>query len=262
MTRSVVVTGATSGIGLATALELAATGYDVIGTARSEEKAAKLRQIADRHCVGIRTVLLDVADAESTVRGFTQIAEMTDGGPWAVVNNAGLAQPGAIEDVDDDQAYYQLEVNLIAPARIARLVLPTMRQRRDGRIINISSISGRVSTPFIGWYCASKHGLEALTDALRMEVSQFGVKVVLIEPGSFGTGIWARGVSRLPDRRHSAYAHCYQLAEALLRRSRSLPDPAPVARAVLRALASPNPRARYLVGTDAVAGTLLNAVAP
>ncbi len=262
MTRSVVVTGATSGIGLVTALELAGAGYDVIGTARTVEKAAKLREIADRRCVGIRTVLLDVADAESTVRGFTQIAEMTDGGPWAVVNNAGFAQPGAIEDVDDDQARHQLEVNLVAPARIARLVLPAMRQRRDGRIVNISSIAGRVSTPFIGWYCASKQGLEALTDALRMEVSQFGVKVVLIEPGSFGTGIWTRGVNRLPDRKHSAYADCYQLAEALLRRSRSLPDPAPVARAVRRALTSPNPRARYLVGVDAVAGILLNALAP
>src|SRR5262245_45936328 len=113
MTRSVVVTGATSGIGLATALELAGAGYDVIGTARSGEEAARLRATADEHQVGLRTVILDVTDAESTVRGFTQIANLTDGGPWAVVNNAGLAQPGAIEDVDDEAARRQLDTNVL-----------------------------------------------------------------------------------------------------------------------------------------------------
>lgn len=262
MTRSVVVTGASSGIGRAIALELAGGGYDVIGTARSAQKAATLRAAAEQRGVGIRTVLLDVTDAESTVLGFTEIAKLTDGGPWAVVNNAGIAQPGAVEDVDDDAARLQLETNLIAPARIARLVLPAMRQRRDGRIVNISSLSGRVSTPFIGWYCASKHALESLTDALRIEVAHFGVKVVLIEPGSFGSGIWERGVAALPPRKHSAYRDSYGLAQEMLRRSRTLPDPAPVARAVRAALDSPKPRARYLVGADARTGTTLEAVLP
>jgi NAD(P)-dependent dehydrogenase (short-subunit alcohol dehydrogenase family) len=262
MSRSVVVTGATSGIGLATALELAGAGYDVIGTARSEEKAAKLRATADHRCVGIRTVVLDVADAESTVRGFTTIANMTDGGPWAVVNNAGFAQPGAIEDVDDEQARLQVETNVLGPARIARLVLPAMRQRRDGRIVNISSMSGRVSTPFLGWYCASKHALESLTDVLRMEVSRFGVKVVLIEPGSFGTAIWEKGIGALPRRKHSAYSDSYGHADEMLRRAKSLPPPLPVARMVRTALDSPRPRARYVVGVDAKTGTALDALLP
>jgi NAD(P)-dependent dehydrogenase (short-subunit alcohol dehydrogenase family) len=262
MTRSVVVTGASSGIGEATALELAAAGYDVIGTTRTAEKAAALRNAATEHGVTVETVVLDVADPESTVRGFTQIANLTDGGPWAVVNNAGVAQPGAVEDVDDDQARLQLETNLMAPARIARLVLPAMRQRHDGRIVNISSMSGRVSTPFLGWYCASKHALESLTDALRIEVAHFGVKVILVEPGSFGTGIWERGVAALPPERSSAYRDCYPLAGELLRRSRGLPGPAPVARAVRAALDASRPRARYLVGRDARAGTALEAVLP
>jgi NAD(P)-dependent dehydrogenase (short-subunit alcohol dehydrogenase family) len=262
MTRSVVVTGATSGIGLATALELAGAGYDVIGTARCEQKAAGLREAAEERFVGVRTVVLDVADAESTVRGFTQIANMTDGGPWAVVNNAGIAQPGTIEDVDDEAARLQMDTNVLGPARIARLVLPTMRQRRSGRIVNISSISGRVSTPFLGWYCASKHALESLTDALRMEVSQFGVKVILIEPGSFGSEIWAKGVRRLPPKEHSAYKDSYEQADQMLQRAKALPPPTPVAKAVRAALESARPRTRYLVGADARTGTVLDTLMP
>jgi NAD(P)-dependent dehydrogenase (short-subunit alcohol dehydrogenase family) len=262
MTKSVVVTGATSGIGLATALELAGAGFDVIGTARDGDKAERLRAAAERAEVGVRTVLLDVNDQTSTVRAFTEIATMTGGGPWAVVNNAGYAQPGAIEDVDDDQVRAQLETNLVAPARIARLVLPQMRERRGGRIINISSISGRVSAPFLGWYCASKKGLEAMTDALRIETAQFGVKVVLIEPGSFGTNIWEGGADRLPPRKTSAYTDSYDVADEILGRAKELPDPAPVAKAVRTALTVPRPRARYLVGGDAKTGAVLDSLAP
>ncbi|MGH3327704.1 MAG: SDR family oxidoreductase [Streptomycetales bacterium] len=262
MTRSVVVTGATSGIGLYTALELSSSGFDVIGTARSEEKAAALRKTAERNGLGVRTVVLDVADAESTVRGFTRIAALTDGGPWAVVNNAGVAQPGAVEDVEDEPAREQLEVNLLAPARITRLVLPAMRERGDGRIVNISSVSGRVSAPFLGWYCASKQALEALTDALRIEVAQFGVRVVLVEPGSYGTQIWQRGLASMPKRARSPYTQAYALAAELIRHSGALPSPAPVARTVRSALESPRPRPRYLVGTQARTRTAIEALAP
>ena len=262
MTRSVVVTGATGGIGLVTALELARAGFDVVGTARSAEKAEELRATAEQAGTPVRTVLLDVADATSTVRGFTEIAEMTGGGPWAVVNNAGVARPGAVEDVQDEEVRTQLEVNLVAPARIARLVLPQMRRRREGRIVNISSISDRVSTPFLGWYCASKRGLSAMTDAMRIEVAHFGVKVVLIEPGSFGTDIWERSIAHLPPREHSAYGDQYELADDIIRRSRTFPGPEPVARAVRVALESPRPRPRYLVGNDARVGALFEAVVP
>src|SRR3954465_13459228 len=140
MGRTVVVTGANSGIGLATALELAGAGYDVIGTARTQDKADVLLDAAADRGVGVRSVLLDVADAESTEKGFAEIDAMTDGGPGAVVNNAGLAQAGGGGGVADEAVRYQLEVNLVAPARIARLVLPGMRARGDGRIVNVSSI--------------------------------------------------------------------------------------------------------------------------
>jgi NAD(P)-dependent dehydrogenase (short-subunit alcohol dehydrogenase family) len=262
MGRTVVVTGANSGIGLATAVELAAAGYDVIGTARSPDKADVLRDAAAERDLQVRTVLLDVADAESTAKGFAEIDAITDGGPWAVVNNAGLAQAGAVEDVDDDDVRYQLEVNLVAPARIARLVLPGMRRRGDGRIVNISSIAGRMSLPLMGWYCASKHGLEAMTDALRMEVAQYGVKVSLVEPGSFGTGIW-EGASYPDDPGTPEYATAYERARrTTVSGARVMPDPVWVARTVRLALQSPIPLARYLIGADAVGGVLAERLVP
>jgi NAD(P)-dependent dehydrogenase (short-subunit alcohol dehydrogenase family) len=262
MGRTVVVTGANSGIGLATALELSTSGYDVIGTARSQDKADVLHEAAAERDAQVRTVLLDVADAESTAKGFAEIDAMTDGGPWAVVNNAGLAQAGAVEDVDDDEVRYQLEVNLVAPARIARLVLPGMRERGDGRIVNISSIAGRMSLPLMGWYCASKHGLEAMTDALRMEVAPYGVKVSLVEPGSFGTGIWEG--ARYPESASTdSYAAAYDRAKrATGAGSRVMPDPVWVARTVRLALGTPMPLARYLIGADAVGGVLVERLVP
>lgn len=262
--KSVVVTGATSGIGLATALELAAHGYDVIATARTAAKAALVAEAAAGRGLTLRTVLLDVADAGSTATGFEAISELLGGGaPWAVVNNAGFAQSGAIETVDDEAVRYQLEVNLVAPMRIARLVLPGMRERGDGRIINISSIAGRVATPMMGWYSASKFGLEAASDALRIEVEPFGVKVVLVEPGGFGTGIWEEGQRRLPEDLDDRYAKATARAHSLTGGSASLlPDPVWVARVVRLALGSPRPLARYLVGVDAVGLVLGQKLAP
>lgn len=262
MGATVVVTGANRGIGLATALELASAGYDVIGTARSGDKARALVDAAEKRGLALRTVLLDVADAASTERGFAEVAELTGGGPWAVVNNAGFAQAGTIEDVDDAALRHQLEVNLVAPARIARLVLPVMRERGDGRIVNLSSIAGRVSLPLLGWYCAAKHGLEAATDALRMEVAQYGVKVVLVEPGSIGTGIWEGAC--YPDRAATGeYGAAYQHAQsATAWLEPFMPGPWLVARTVRLALASPLPLARYLVGLDAVGGVVAEWLAP
>jgi len=257
-----VVTGANRGIGLETALELAAAGYDVIGTARSRRRAQALHDAAEARGLAVRSVLLDVADAASTERGFAEVAELTRGGPWAVVNNAGFAQAGTIADVDDAAVRHQLEVNLVAPARIARLVLPAMRRRGGGRIVNVSSIAGRLSLPLLGWYCASKHGLEAMTDSLRMEVARYGVKVVLIEPGSFATGIWDG--ARYPEQAGAGeYAAAYRQARSTTARLAPLmPRPKWVARTVRTALASPHPRARYLIGVDAVGGVVVERLAP
>ena len=263
MTKSVVVTGANSGIGLATALELAGAGYDVIGTVRSSDKADIVRGSAEDRGLVIRTVELDVDDAASTEAGFKQVDELTDGGLWAVVNNAGYAQAGSVEDISDDLVRAQLETNVIAPIRIARLVLPGMRERGEGRIINMSSVAGRLSTPLMGWYCASKHALEAVTDALRMEVEQDGIRVILVEPGMFGTDIWsAAREGGLPTPTTSRYAAAYARSDALSSQADRLPHPVWVARTIRLALGNPFPLARYVVGADAVGGILAETLVP
>ena len=260
--KSVVVTGANSGIGLATAIELARSGYAVFGTVRDEGKAARLRDAARDADTSVTAVVCDVGDADSCERGFADIAAQTGGGPWAVVNNAGYAQAGAVEDVPDELARAQLEVNLIAPARVARLVMPVMRERGGGVIVNVSSVLGRATTPLLGWYCASKHAIEALSNALRVEVAPFGIRVVLIEPGAFGTDIWAGGRDRLPRLDLSAYADAYRRADSITEGGQHAPDPVWVARTIRMALANPVPLARYLVGVDAAAFTAAERLVP
>ena len=264
MSKSVLVTGANSGIGLVTVLELAGAGYDVIGTVRSPAKADLVERAAKERDVEVRTVLMDVDDEDSCRTSLEQVAALTDGGPWAVVNNAGYAQSGAVEDVTDEQARGQLETNVIAPMRIARLVLPRMRERGEGRIVNVSSVAGRLSTPLMGWYCASKHALEAVTDALRIEVEPDNVRVVLVEPGMFGTDIWsAAKEGGFPPPSSARYAAAYARAEAVSHRGADkLPDPVWVARTIRVALANPVPLARYVVGADAVGGILAETFAP
>jgi NAD(P)-dependent dehydrogenase (short-subunit alcohol dehydrogenase family) len=260
--KSVLVTGANSGIGLVTALELAAAGWDVHGSVRSEAKAEVVEQAAAERGVAVHTVQLDVDDEASCARGVAEVQERT-GGLYALVNNAGYAQSGAVEDVTDELVRRQLETNLVAPMRLARLVLPGMRARRSGVIVNISSIAGRLSQPLMGWYCASKHGLEAVTDALRMEVEGDGVRVVLVEPGMFGTDVWsAAKEGGFPDPTSAKYAAAYARAESLAGRSDRLPDPVWVARTVRVALSNPVPLARYMVGVDAVSGLLTETFVP
>ncbi|WP_171166683.1 SDR family oxidoreductase [Streptomyces sp. I05A-00742] len=264
MSRSVVVTGATSGIGRATALRLARAGYEVFATARDEEKAGKLRAHAEERGVRLHVPVLDVTDATACRDVLADIAERTDGGPWAVVNNAGVTVPRAVEDVDEAEARQGLEVNLLAPARIARLVLPAMRRRGGGRIVNVSSAAGRAVLPFTGWYSAGKAGLNALTEALRMEAAPFGVDVVLVEPGFHASPLLeqaARALER-PSTVSPRYGDCYRAAAAALRTPGRHPGPERAAAVVHRALTAPRPRARYGVGADVRLAALLDAVTP
>jgi NAD(P)-dependent dehydrogenase (short-subunit alcohol dehydrogenase family) len=262
--KSVLVTGGNSGIGLVTALELAGAGYDVVGSVRSAAKAELVARAARDKGLTVRTVEMSVDDPESCSAGIEQVRALTGGGPWALVNNAGFAQSGAVEDVDDELARAQLETNVLAPMRLTRLVLPGMREHGDGRIVNVSSVAGRMSTPLMGWYCASKHALEAVTDALRMEVESDGVRVVLVEPGMFGTDIWsAAKEGGFPPPTHARYAAAYARAEAVSGRGADkLPDPVWVARTIRLALSNPVPLARYVVGADAVSGILAETVVP
>ena len=246
--RTVIVTGANSGIGLATVLELSRLGFDTVGTVRSKAKASSVAAAATEAGVSVRTVLLDVTDAERAAKVIDDLR------PWAVVNNAGYSGMGAVEDIPDEEVRDQLEAMVVAPIRLARLALPHMRAQGGGRIINISSIYGLTTTPFSGWYQATKHALEAVSDALRLEVARDGIKVVLVEPGAFKTGIWEEFDRDVAKRGPSPYRPGYQRTRQLM--GLAMPfmgEPAAVAKVIATSLTTRSPRPRYLVGMDAQA---------
>jgi NAD(P)-dependent dehydrogenase (short-subunit alcohol dehydrogenase family) len=255
--RTVLTTGANSGIGLATVVELARRGLRSVGTVRSTAKARTVHAAARKAGVEVETVLLDVTDASGCERVIGELR------PYALVNNAGITNLGAVEDVSDADARNQLEIMLLAPVRLARLALPHMREAGGGRIVNISSIYGLTTTPLSGWYQASKHGLEAVSDALRIEVARDGVRVTLIEPGGFDTGLWDEGQRTVDRRSATRYATAYDRTMRGVRLTRPLMgDPATVARVIAGAITSSRPRNRYIVGYDAQVARLYSAVVP
>jgi len=255
--RVVLTTGANSGIGLATVVELARRGFRSVGTVRSRAKARRVAEAAKEAGVSVETALLDVTDAD----GCAEVVDRFR--PWGLVNNAGFSVTGALEDIGDDEARQALETMVVAPVRLARLALPAMRDAGQGRIVNISSIYGLTTTPLTGWYQGCKHALEGLSDALRAEVASAGVKVVLVEPGGFRTGIWQEAQADVAGRDGSRFAPAYRrLATGTRLAQPVMGRPAQVARVVARALRSPLPRARYLVGYDARTGAVLERLVP
>jgi NAD(P)-dependent dehydrogenase (short-subunit alcohol dehydrogenase family) len=257
--RTVLTTGANSGIGLATVLEVARRGFRSIGSVRSEAKAEVVAKAAADAGVDVETVLLDVTDADQCGEVVRRL-EL-----FGLVNNAGYGLTGAVEDVAEDAARHLMETMVFAPMRLARLALPGMRERGDGVIVNVSSIAGRTTAPFAGWYGAAKHALEALSDSLRLEVAGGGIRVVLVEPGGFKTGIWQEFESDI--ERHEAagsrFGPAYRRSLDGQRRFEPIMgDPAMVARTIAGALGNRRARARYLVGLDAVALNLADTMTP
>ncbi|GHO51364.1 hypothetical protein KSX_95270 [Ktedonospora formicarum] len=179
-TKIALVTGGSSGIGEATALALAQTGYTVYAGARRVERMQRLKEC------GIRPLALDVTDDESMQSAVSQILA-SEGHINVLVNNAGYGSYGALEDVPLSEARSQFEVNVFGAARLTQLVLPQMRKQRSGTIVNITSMGGKIYTPFGSWYHATKFALEAISDCLRIELAPFGINVVVIEPGSIQT---------------------------------------------------------------------------
>ena len=250
----VLVTGANSGIGLATTLRLARRGWETWGTVRSRAKANGLRAAARDAKVDdlVHPVVLDVSDDRAVKARWPRLPRF-----YGVVNNAGYSELGAVEEVSADQARAQLDVNVVAPAVVSACALPAMRERGSGRIVMVSSIAGRAAIlPLNGWYHASKFALEALSDVLRMEVAGFGVKVSIVEPGFFKTGI-GDSARALADSRAGGEGSPYEAAYQRTRMGldaveRLAPPPDVVARVIVSAIESARPLRRYLVGMDAL----------
>jgi NAD(P)-dependent dehydrogenase (short-subunit alcohol dehydrogenase family) len=249
-----VITGASSGIGRACATHLAERGFRVFAGYRSETDAAALEAGSSGD---LEPVKLDVTDADQIAAAGARIEDAVGAqGLWALVNNAGTPVPGPVEALPLDDLRRQLEVNLIGQVAVTQALLPALRRAR-GRILNMTSVGGRVATPFMGAYHASKFGLEGISDSLRRELAPLGVAVCLIEPGSIATGIWERGREQAADARISPAARAVYGEEmdaaldAANRTGDRAMEPEAVAKVVHTALTAGRPRARYVVGPDA-----------
>lgn len=244
--RTVLTTGANSGIGLATVLEIAAKGHRSIGTVRSERAAEVVAAAARERGVPVQTELLDVNDAEAGRHLIDRVR------PEVLVNNAGHALFGAVESTPEEEARQLFDTLLFSSVRLARLALPHMRQRGWGRVVFMSSLFGRVAAPPLGWYAAAKHAIEGIADVLRMEVARDGVRVVVIEPGGVRSPMLEKAQQRSRRVEADRYARSHRIARERLRQTDLFrADPVAVARVVVDAVEASNPQARHLVGPDA-----------
>lgn len=253
----ILITGASSGIGLATALYLARRGLRVIGTSRSAQRLEPLRRQAEAEGLSIRAVELDINTDEGVEAVMPRLLE-EEGPIWALVNNAGYSLWGPVSALASQELRAQFETNVFAVVRMTRAVLPGMFQAGTGYVINISSVAGRLATPFNGAYAATKFALEGLSEALHLELAPFGVHVSLVEPGIFRSDFLRNQVTAAealaPGSPYDKYIERYRRKHSAFERMAK--DPVKVARTVHKILRSPRPKLRYPVGLDARLGIL------
>ncbi|MBN1484366.1 MAG: SDR family oxidoreductase [Chloroflexia bacterium] len=263
--RYVVITGTSSGIGRACALELDRRGWYVLAGVRREEDGAALQERASAR---LQPLLLDVTEAESIAAAVRVVGQAAgELGLAGLVNNAGIAVAGPLESVSPAALQRQLQVNVVGPVAVTQALLPLLRRAR-GRIVNIGSISGRLTTPMTGPYCASKAALEAVTAALRMELRPWGIHVAMVSPGIVDTPILDRSVEASAERIQDLSGPVREfygpivasLKQKTGRLFRAATSTERVARAVTRALTASRPRSRYVVGWDARLVELLRSI--
>lgn len=252
----VVVTGASKGIGKATALYLDQAGFNVFAGVRKSEDADSLRAAASNR---LMPVMVDVTNQDQINEAADKISQTVGGsGLVGLVNNAGVAVPSPLEFIPLDELRNQLEINVIGQVAVTQAVLPLIRQVA-GRIVNISSIGGRLASPFLGAYHASKFAIEAITDSLRLELRPWGIEVISIEPGVIDTPIWETSLARAeriieayPDEAQALYGEqiAKQIADGQKQEQRGI-SPDQVAKVIAEALTVARPKTRYLVGPDA-----------
>ena len=251
---AVVVTGASSGIGEACARRLARLGFQVFAGVRKPEDGERLA----REISGVTPLRIDVIDADSIAAAAQSVSEQTQGRLAGLVNNAGIAVPAPLEHQPIDDFRRQIEVNLIGQVAVTQAFIPQLRAAR-GRIVNVSSIGGKVAVPLLGAYAASKFALEGLSDVLRRELRPWGIEVSVIEPGTIATPIWDKGIASgdvLQETMPPAAQRDYGALIATVRTAsedgaRNGLPPDAVAKDVEHALTAKKPRTRYLVGREA-----------
>jgi NAD(P)-dependent dehydrogenase (short-subunit alcohol dehydrogenase family) len=260
--RIALITGGTDGLGRATAVVLGERGYRVFAGGRNAERIAALQQLARERKLPLTAIELDVCDDASVDRAVAEI-EKSAGTVDVLVNNAGIAIAAVMEEITLADLRRQFETNYFGLVRMSQRVLPGMRRKRSGRIINMSSIAGKVVSPLFGPYCSSKHAVEAVSDAMRLEVYPFGIQVVLIEPGYIPTSMnrnagelssaYAKGAEQSPYR--AVYQGFLNSWSKTTKSSHDTPEDC--ARVILRAVEDDPPRARYPVTREAKIGILL-----
>jgi short-subunit dehydrogenase len=263
-TRIAAVTGASRGIGRATALELAGRGHRVFALARTSSDLQELSAEAARRGLAIDTVELDITDSVSRSAAVDSILRQTDGyGLDILINNAGYGQLGPIEEITIDKLRRQLEVNVIGLLGFTQPWLPLMRERHGGWIVNVSSIAGRLATPFMGAYNASKFALEGMSDAMRLELAPFGVHVVIVAPGPVRTHFGAVAQETTEESATSPYAP-YTKRWRGARKGSDLFDRSPefIARVIANAVELNHPRPRYTLTAPAKAGAIARRLVP
>ncbi|HXJ23226.1 MAG TPA: SDR family oxidoreductase [Polyangia bacterium] len=260
--KVVLVTGSSSGFGRATAERFASRGWRVFASMRDPARGEPLRQRAAAKGWCLSTPALDVTLDESVGPAVDEILRETGGRLDVLVNNAGYYAYGPLEETTPDELRAQLETNVVGVHRVTRAVLPAMRARRDGAVVTVGSISGRVALPVVGPYHASKWALEGMIEAWRLELARFGIRVTLVEPGAFATGLHVNERLAGGFQPQSPYA---PLVEAYRRQLTTLPraeDLTPVVDAIERAATSPHPRLRWPVGPTSFSGARLRPLVP
>jgi NAD(P)-dependent dehydrogenase (short-subunit alcohol dehydrogenase family) len=261
---AIVVTGSSTGIGEACALHLANLGYRVFAAVRKEADAETL---LGKHA-GITPILFDVRDETALRRAAHFVAqEVGSAGVQGLVNNAGIAVAAPLEFLPVEDLRLQLEINVVGQLAVTQAFLPLLRQGK-GRITFMSSISGLLAAPIVGAYSASKHALEALADALRLELKEWNIEVSLIEPGQIATPIWTTSAMAANERQErmapeTLTRYGWMMRAARVRAGQGAKhgtDPHDVALAVEKALVGPNPKTRYLVGKDSLAIRIIAAL--
>ena len=250
MERTVLITGATDGLGKAMALLLAGRGYHVFAAGRSPEKRAELNRIAAEKRIPLEALELDVIDDASVQRAVNAVLQKS-GHIDVLINNAGVAYVGTVEDLRMEDWHRQFETNFFGVVRVTQAVIPHMRANKKGRIVLISSVAGLITAPVQGGYSATKHAIEALGNALRHELHSFGIRTILVEPGFIKTGIQkaAQDLATPYEGKinNGPYAKLYSafLTSARTASETAKTTPEDCARVVLEAIESPNPKPRY-----------------